>query len=223
MRNKSVRYACTIGLLICAGVSDVVLNEARGDGNCGFVVKDCTTGKLPFAVMPVGTTLQYLNPPNPTNLTSTSYRMFGLGSLLSITPRQSGRVRLTISFYPLGIGSAMNTYKVSYGTGAAPVNGAAAVGTVVGGVYSGGTALAVAAGAPPNDGSVAIDGGARDAGVAPIDGNAAVTPALIVRDIIVTGLALNVACWFDVQAAIGSGNSAVGMQTIEATLAELPY
>jgi hypothetical protein len=137
----------------------------------------------------------YLTPANPTNLTNNAFRMFGLGSTIVITPLKSGKVQLIIKYMPGGTGTnGMNSYKIVYGTGVAPANGAAASGTIVGGTDSGGTTIAVAG-----------------------------TPPSIVRTIIVTGLTLNTAYWFDVQGAKNSGNSAVSMSGIECTLVELPY
>ena len=155
-------------------------------------------GDSRLAQYPSGAAPKYLTPANPTNLTSTSYRMFGLGSTIAITPAKSGKVRWTISWYASGVGLGTNTYKLSYGSGAAPANGSAASGTVVGGVYSGGASAA------------AIDAGAP-------------TPAPILRDVIVMSLAPGTAYWFDVQGARGSRSTAVGMTLIEATLEELPY
>lgn len=148
---------------------------------------------------PSGAAPVYFNPANPTSLTSTSFLMFGLGSTIHITPTKSGKVRFTISFYPVGIGPYFNSYKISYGSGAAPANGAAATGTVVGGVYTGGTSV------------VAVDGGIST------------TPALIERNVVVLSLTPLTAYWFDVQGSKTPGNTSLSMSTIEATLEELPY
>jgi hypothetical protein len=126
--------------------------------------------------------------------------MFGLGSTIHITPTKSGKVRFTISFYPQGVGPGLNSYKISYGTGTAPINGVAATGTVVGGTYSGGAVSA-----------------------APVDGGVSATPALIVRDVIVVSLTPLTAYWFDVQGAKATGSTSMTMSVIEATLEELPY
>jgi hypothetical protein len=142
-----------------------------------------------------GAVPQYLNPASPTNLTSNSYLMFGLGSIIHIIPLKSGKVRFTIGFYPSGVGTnGLNNYKVAYGSGAAPINGAAATGTVGGGTHQGGAAISLSS-----------------------------TTAMIIRNIIVTGLTLNTAYWFDVQGAKYSTNTSLGMSNIEATLEELPY
>lgn len=74
-------------------------------------------------------------PGNPTPPASTvSFTMQGLAGTL--TPLSSGTVLLIISGTVIGVaGVAADTgiqYRIAYGTGAAPANGAAAVGTVVG-------------------------------------------------------------------------------------------
>jgi hypothetical protein len=199
MKRRYISLIIAVLLLIGIGIGGDFLNNAYGSGNCGLVGKDCTTGKIPPSLIPGGTSPKYLTPANPTNLTSTSYLMFGLGSTLSITPTISGKVRFSISFFPSGVGNVkQNSYQLSYGTGMAPANGTSATGTIVGGVYSGGMV------------------------VAPIDAGV-VTPAPIVRDVIVMSLTLSTAYWFDIQGAKGAGNTSVGMTTIEATLEELPY
>jgi hypothetical protein len=154
------------------------------------LVKDSLNLKLIAGANPA-----YFTPAAPTNLTSSSYLMFGLGGTIHITPLNSGKVRFTILFYPSGIGTnGLNNYKIAYGTGAAPANAAAATGTIVGGIYQGGAAIGVSS-----------------------------TPALITRDVIITGLSVSTAYWFDVQGAKYSTNTSCGMSIIEATLEELPY
>lgn len=170
-----------------------ILNTARGSP--GGVATLNGSGQV--SQPPAIASSKYMTPANPTNLTSTSYLMFGLGSTMSFTALRVGKVRFTISWFPGGVGPAMNTYKVAYGTGLAPANGTAATGTVVGAIYYGGTAAA-----------------------APIDGGASTTPIMIVRDVIVSQSS-GTAYWWDLQGAKGSGNTSVGMSTIEATLEEL--
>jgi hypothetical protein len=79
-------------------------------------------------------------PVNPAGTTSTTPVMMGLA--ISFTPLYSGRVKIIIA------GEASNntlndgfTVNAAYGTGAAPANGAAAIGTVVGNTVTS-TALA---------------------------------------------------------------------------------
>lgn len=73
------------------------------------------------------------SPASPTNTSSASAVMMGLGSTCTITPTNS--TRINVQFYgtvynsTLGDGSQM---QVRYGTGAAPANGAAATGTTLG-------------------------------------------------------------------------------------------
>lgn len=198
---KSRYIGLLIGLLFLGGIAlgNILRSDAWGSGSCGFVSIDCTTQKIPDTLIPSGAAPAYFTPANPTNLTSTSYLMFGLGSTIKITPTKSGKVRFAISYFASGVGSTgLNNYKISYGTGVAPSNGTSATGTVIGGIYSGGiTALAIDAGVP--------------------------TPAAVVRNAIVTGLTPSTAYWFDVQGAKKSGNTSVGMTNIEVTLEELPY
>ncbi|HVP23101.1 MAG TPA: hypothetical protein VMS77_04240 [Conexivisphaerales archaeon] len=145
-----------------------------------------------MSYFPNGAVPKYLTPSNPANLTSTSYSMFGLGSSMCLTPLKSGKVQLAICFFPSGVGSSTNNFRLCYGSGTAPLNGAAAAGTVVGGTYVGGSVVAASS-----------------------------TPAAIYRTIIVTGLTVGVSYWFDLQAARNSGNTSVGAGSIEATLQEL--
>jgi hypothetical protein len=123
--------------------------------------------------------------------------MFGLGGTLTYTPLRVGKTRFTITWIPSGVGPFANTYKLAYGTGLAPANGTAATGTIVGGTYSGSAAAAV-----------------------PVDGGVTTTPVMIVRNVIVP-LTTGVAYWFDMQGAKGSGNTSVGMSSIEVTIQEL--
>jgi len=80
-------------------------------------------------------------PANPAATGSTTPVMMGLA--ISFTPLYSGRVKIIIT------GEASNntagdgfTVNAAYGTGAAPANGAAATGTVVGNSVSGASAAA---------------------------------------------------------------------------------
>lgn len=72
------------------------------------------------------------SPSNPAGTTSATAVMMGLGA--AITPFSTGRVLLLISgsIFNLGIGQGAKA-QLSYGTGAAPTNGAALTGTQVGG------------------------------------------------------------------------------------------
>lgn len=71
-------------------------------------------------------------PGNPTGTVSATAVMMGLAG--AITPMSTGRVLVLLSgaIFNAGIGQGA-TPQLSYGTGAAPVNGAALTGTQVGG------------------------------------------------------------------------------------------
>lgn len=153
-----------------------------------------------LAQLPSGAAPVYANPTNPTALRSTKYSMFGLGSAFTITPMKSGNVRFSVSFYPGGVGSRTNSYRIAYGTDTPPANGKDATGTVVGGTYTGGTALA-----------------------APTDGGVSSTTPQIVRNVIIVRSDPGLAVWFDLQGAMGNGNSNVSATNVEGTLEELPF
>jgi phosphodiesterase/alkaline phosphatase D-like protein len=123
--------------------------------------------------------------------------MFGLGSTLKMTPLKTGKVRFFINFNPSGIGTATSpsTYKLAYGTGTAPVNGASATGTVF---------------------DTSDSGSNYTASVS--------SPSYThTHDFIISGLTVNTAYWFDVQAQKGSGSTSVGMGNIRVSIQELPY
>ena len=164
--------------------------------NSGTATYSVNSGTAAYATTtPTGAAPAYFQPGNPTNITSTAFQMFGLGGTLKITPLKTGKVRFTISFFPGGVGAtATNSFKISYGSGAAPVNGAAATGTVIGGTYSGGAIVSVSA-----------------------------TPAAVTRNVVVTGLSAGTAYWFDVQGARNTANTSVGLGGTESTVEELPY
>jgi hypothetical protein len=76
------------------------------------------------------------SPANPTGTTSETLLMMGLGSTCKLTPVYSGRVILDfIGIASLTGSSTLNvgaSYQVFFGTGTAPVNGAATTGTALG-------------------------------------------------------------------------------------------
>lgn len=120
-------------------------------------------------------------PANPTNTASTTLVMMGLGSTCTITTTTRTRVRFTIT------GQLNNTtagdgikYQLAYGTGTAPVNGAAISGTVFG--TGPVTANAIAGGANPTYPFTATG--------------------------IATGLSTTTAYWFDTQLAATIGGTA---------------
>jgi hypothetical protein len=136
------------------------------------------------------------NPANPTNLSGSSLAMFGLGSTLKITPLKTGKIKFFINFIPTGIGSPSgnSTYKLAYGTGTAPVNAAAATGTIFDSSDSG-SVFAVSIGSP----SISFT-----------------------HNFIITGLVVNTAYWFDVQ-GVKAGGTSIGMSAIRVSIEELPY
>jgi hypothetical protein len=134
-------------------------------------------------------------PASPTAITSSSptYKMFGLGGVLNITPLVTGNIRVVMNFFPYGIGvNGKNNFKLVYGTGTPPINGATAVGTQIGLVKSGGASSSVTA-----------------------------TDAPIVWDMVVIGLSVGTNYWFDVQGAKYSTNTNVQMNSIEECLVEV--
>lgn len=74
---------------------------------------------------------------SPTGTTSATGVMMGLGSTCTLTPSYSGRIKVDFQCQLSNSGtSAANTISLRYGTGTAPVNGAALTGTVVGGTIN---------------------------------------------------------------------------------------
>jgi hypothetical protein len=72
------------------------------------------------------------SPGSPAGTTSTTGVMMGLGTTCHITPVYSGRLRLSISGAASdSLASSTLTMKITFGTGTAPVNGAAPTGTQV--------------------------------------------------------------------------------------------
>jgi hypothetical protein len=73
------------------------------------------------------------NPANPAATASTTFVMMGLGSTATYTPIKTGRVEVTVS-YILANGTINDgvTALAAFGTGVAPVNGAAFSGTTFG-------------------------------------------------------------------------------------------
>jgi len=141
-----------------------------------------------------GASPSYVTPANPAQVSGLAFKMLGLGSTIHLTPSKTGKVRLTISYDGAAVGTgAAGSTKLAYGSGTAPVNGAVATGTVVGGTYSVGGAASVSS-----------------------------TETVITRAVIVTGLTLSTSYWFDLQANCTSGTSA-GVVKVEATVEELPY
>lgn len=120
-----------------------------------------------------------------------SATMFGCGSIATITPKKSGIVKVTFTFYTQ-TGPSNSEWQGAYGTGAAPAQGAAATGTTVATLQTAST--------------VTI-------------GTIAIMPAEYTM--IVSGLALGTAYWFDLQ-VIGDGASNE-MLHMQVAVEELPW
>jgi|WetSurMetagenome_2_1015567.scaffolds.fasta_scaffold02609_10 hypothetical protein len=136
------------------------------------------------------------SPSAPTNISSGT-KMFGLGSTLTFTPAKNGKVLFFMNFNPSGTGTAsgMSSYRPAYGTGAAPINGAAATGTVF---------------------DIAVSGSNYSASVS--------TPSVTHTFCwIISGLTPGTPYWFDVQGTKPSGATGVGMSSIKCSLMELLY
>lgn len=72
------------------------------------------------------------NPANPTGSTSATGVMMGLGGTCTITPVYTGRVKVEFLGWLKNSAVATSTHKVFFGTGTAPINGAAITGTQIG-------------------------------------------------------------------------------------------
>lgn len=114
-------------------------------------------------------TLAAATPSNPTGISGTSNEMLGLGGTCTLTPKYSSRVLVTFDGSIEMSGTSYANMQVRYGTGTAPINGAAVTGTQVGGTPQVGAS------------SVADENTFRMFG----------------RSVIITGLAPGTAYWFD--------------------------
>ena len=145
-----------------------------------------------------GTASKMFTPANPAGVLNTTYKMQGLGAVaipFIITPSLSGIVEFNISFL-LSAGvtaGSTSVMQVSYGTGAAPANQAAATGTVIGT-----TAASLNSVSPQPQQPFS-------------------------KHYIVTGLSVGTAYWFDVQLKANFSTYTALMTNIQATLKELPY
>lgn len=68
----------------------------------------------------------------PTLTASATYVMMGLGATGTITPVQAGRIQIVINGNITATNGNSATAQLSFGTGTAPINGAAVTGTQVG-------------------------------------------------------------------------------------------
>ena len=133
-------------------------------------------------------------PANPSATASATLVMMGLAAAL--TPTGSGKVLVTVT------GSAFtNTAAVfgnfggRYGTGTAPVNGAAVTGTRFG------------AGADPNFRAPSIG---------------STVPAQIALTDVITGLTLGTAYWFDLALSTSNASDTAQVQNVSISVTELP-
>lgn len=125
--SNALKFA-TIGSLASAG------SVASIAGNTGAftLTKGITNTVNAIGLSLTNATLQ-ASPGNPTLTGSSTPVMMGLGSTCTLTPTYSGRVYVKFQGNVAASGTASTiTYGVRFGTGTAPVNGAAATGTAVG-------------------------------------------------------------------------------------------
>jgi hypothetical protein len=115
----------------------------------------------------------------PTATTSNPGVMMGCGATCHITPRYSGRVNVRFDFTVVGAANVVSTHGVRYGTGTAPVNGAALTGTLLGSL---GTVFTGPATVPGGETTVSKGG-------------------------VITGLTPGTAYWFDITASSNNGTS----------------
>ena len=159
-----------------AGITGVTSSNAQ------MVTINSSTGQLGVStVLLPGTTTNFATSAAPAGTTSTAaYVMLGLGSSWKLTPLNYGRVRLHINGQLANntTGDGINVI-IAYGTGTAPVNGAAVTGTTAGinTIFTDLTGL-LTNGAPFS------------------------------KEVIITGLTLSTAYWFDLQFKAVTGGTA---------------
>jgi hypothetical protein len=115
------------GVLVGEGTSNVI---ATATGTAGQALISNGASADPSFQTPAafqGT------PANPTSTSSVSLVMMGLGTTCKITPATSGRVKFAVIFDTTNTSVTLNTVGFRFGTGTAPVNGAAVTGTAPGG------------------------------------------------------------------------------------------
>ena len=121
--------------LMPSGITVAVTRGTLGAGSTwlhttapGFTVG---TTALSFSRIASATrNVSTLSAQSPTGTASTTLKQMGLGSSLVLTPR-TGKVRLTLYGWLSCTSTANMVTAVSYGTGTAPVNGAAQTGTLL--------------------------------------------------------------------------------------------
>lgn len=122
--------------------ANLVGNELRA-GGVVTVVYDGTNFQLLGVSYPPSYASVSVLPADPAGTGSASGIMLGLGSSCVLTPGATGKVRFSISggvFNNTSNDGAILTLR--YGTGTAPVNGAAVTGTIISGVFN--TSIAAA-------------------------------------------------------------------------------
>ncbi len=115
----------------------VKLNGLTPGGACSAnnFASSLSTSAVPTCTIPGANsaTLSNAQPGNPTGTTSATTVMMGLGTTCKITPVYSTRVQITIDGDVANSGVANTAgIKLFYGTGTAPINGAASTGTQYG-------------------------------------------------------------------------------------------
>jgi hypothetical protein len=120
-----------------------------GTGLTGGVIT--TTGTCALAM---NSAVLQANPANPTGTTNTTGLMMGLGGTCKLTPTYSTRIKVEFlgNAQTTGAAGTFTTIKIFFGTGTAPVNGAAITGTQIGNLIQ-------PVNAASNIGSVFINGG----------------------------------------------------------------
>jgi hypothetical protein len=122
-------------------------------------------------------------PVSPTNTTSTTGAMMGLGVGHTLTPTATGKVFVAFDgTLTNAIASKTSNAQIRYGTGTPPANGAATSGTAVGGIGA-------------------------------ANGNAAVEVCPFSAKAVLTGLVIGTPIWFDLCLWTDSGGGAVILQT----------
>lgn len=163
-----------------AGTTDF---SATGGAN-QFVKQTSAGGALTVAAiagsdLPLTSATLQASPGNPSNTTSTTGVMMGLGTSCHITPVYSTRILLHIQGQVTNTTTGISaTVTLRFGTGTAPVNGAALTGNVL--------TPGIVAGANPANYSLPFNVGG-----------------------LFTGFGVGVAAWFDVSLAAGANTAAI--------------
>ena len=168
--NWHVAVDTVIVATTCSGTTPYIIGiTAAGLVTCGGT-------KATLAVTALAAT-------TPTGTASTTFKMMGMGFWgCSITPVFTGNVLLSMTgMVKSSAGGDGYQAQLAYGTGAAPQNGAAASGTVVGSAVYGASPLPLSA------------------------------------PVVITGLTLNTAYWFDIQVeAVTAGTTTIEGATCSA-------